>query len=377
MRVAWFRPASGGRNSRLDDVAAVIAALRPRVEVEVFTAARTVEFEPGHLGRPFDTCVYELDDTAAHQFVWTYLLGLPGVLLLGGASLHNSRADALEREQRDEAYVAEFRFDHGVAPHVTLARRRRVPRGDWPMLRAPLTASRLTVVRQAALAAALEHEYPEARIRHVPVGVAPDPPLDPAAAEHSAGRPVIFGAIGDSHHLVLHRAFQRACDTGTAAELVLAGPEDPRLPACDVVVALASPRPEHAVVPALAGMAAGKPVVVLETAATADWPVLNPQSWQSRGFGSTPAPIAVSIDVLDEEHSLMLAMRRLAADPALRAELGAAAHAWWQKHATLQRAAGAWERTLDEAVSVAPVARPMNWPAHLANRTVPRGTDFS
>jgi hypothetical protein len=80
---------------------------------------------------------------------------------------------------------------------------------------------------------------------------------------------------------------------------------------------------------------------------------------------ATDAPIVVTIDPRDEEHSLMLAMRRLASDATLRDRLGRAAHAWWQTHATPAHAAAAWNQILEEAASLAPPARPSDWPKHL------------
>jgi hypothetical protein len=79
-------------------------------------------------------------------------------------------------------------------------------------------------------------------------------------------------------------------------------------------------------------MSAHKPLIVLETTSTADWPALDPQTWQPRGFTLDP-PIVVSIDPRDEEHSLMLAIRRLSNDAALRQRLADAAYAWATSHA--------------------------------------------
>ena len=61
----------------------------------------------------------------------------------------------------------------------------------------------------------------------------------------------------------------------------------------------------------------------------------------------------------------MLAMRRLAADRPLREQLGRAAQSWWQAHATPSHAAAAWNHILEEAASLAPPARPPDWPTHL------------
>ena len=139
----------------------------------------------------------------------------------------------------------------------------------------------------------------------------------------------------------------------------------------DVVVALHwPPRGSPQLLP-LAAMAAGKPVIVFESAANAGWPALDPQTWQPRGRASD-RPIAVSIDPRDEEHSLVLAIRRLSAEAALRGQLGQAARNWWHAHATPQHASQDWQRILEEAALFAAHSRPAGWPAHLRTGDITR-----
>ena len=57
----------------------------------------------------------------------------------------------------------------------------------------------------------------------------------------------------------------------------------------DVILTLHWPGFGTAQTLALAAMGSGKPVVVLETEASADWPMLDPQTWRARGVGFTPA----------------------------------------------------------------------------------------
>ena len=113
---------------------------------------------------------------------------------------------------------------------------------------------------------------------------------------------------------------------------------------------------------ALAGFAAGRPVVVFDCPETADWPSINPQDWQPR---SPAPPICVAIDPRDEEHSRRLAMARLRRDADIRVRLGTAAQEWWQTHATIERAAAAFEQVLDEACRTGAPVRPGGWPHHL------------
>ena len=126
---------------------------------------------------------------------------------------------------------------------------------------------------------------------------------------------------------MLQRALARACDLGAPATLSLDGPPERILEEADVVVSLPWPVTDESQTAALDAMRARKPVIVLETTMTAEWPALDPQSWKPRGF-ATAAPIVVSLDPRDEEHSLMLAIQRLSTDSELRTQLADAAHTW-------------------------------------------------
>lgn len=376
MKVAWFRADAPQPTRPLDDTAALIAALRSRHDVDVFTAASAHEFVGKDVRAPYDVSVYELDNTSAHGFIWPYLLHGRGILLLRTLSLHESRAEALFREQRTQDYATEFVFNHGP----WLGPRPAVPPawpGTWPMLRVPLLASRLAVVPDTSVADALREQYPDARLRVASTGVAPfepdlaggadrrrpegETPPGEVLAPHESTR---FGLMGHGGADIMRRAMARANEAGAAAVLLDDATPDRTLETADVVVFLPWPWNGEPQTPALAAMAAGKPVVVLETAGTANWPALDPQTWRPRGFGAD-APIAVSIDPRDEEHSLMLAIRRLASDAALRVQLGAAGRDWWRTHATPSHAAEAWERILAEAAQLDPPARPADWPLHL------------
>jgi hypothetical protein len=137
------------------------------------------------------------------------------------------------------------------------------------------------------------------------------------------------------------------------------------LASSDVVLALQWPTRGAPPVPAIAAMAAGRAVVVFDTAETADWPALDPQTWRERQpFDPDPA-ICVSVDLRDEEHSLMLAVRRLASDLALRQRLAAAGEAYWREHHAPQRVVPLFEQILQETVTATTPPRPPGWPAHL------------
>ncbi|MGH9350327.1 MAG: hypothetical protein ACRD26_24015 [Vicinamibacterales bacterium] len=116
-----------------------------------------------------------------------------------------------------------------------------------------------------------------------------------------------------------------------------------------VINALRWPPDGGALTYAMAGLAAGRAVIVFDGPETADWPSLDPQTWEPRAPLPGREPICVSVDPRDEAHSLRLARRRLGDDPALRARLGAAATAWWREHATVRLASEGFEHLLAEA----------------------------
>jgi hypothetical protein len=102
-------------------------------------------------------------------------------------------------------------------------------------------------------------------------------------------------------------------------------------------------------------IAAGRPTVVTDLAQQADLPTLDPRSWTVIHGQSTLAPlepVAVSIDILDEAHSLTLALKRLTTDAALRTRLGAAARAHWAAGHTVDHMASAYEDVLREAAAL-------------------------
>ncbi len=384
MRLAWFRPAHAVPPPG-DDLATVIAALSERHAIDVVDQARAHDFVWLQARRPYDLCVFELGDTAAHAYIWPYLLHYPGVLALRATSLHASRTTTLMHRRGRQDYDAEMRFSEG-APRTTIAW--HVTQGTWPMLRVPVLASRLVAVADADWAETLRQAYPTARVRYVPVGVATPTPsgTDASHTAHVAGGSNIASqgvagqggvkrsgtgstlrvAVLDGHAVdVVDRAIARAWTEAAPIERDVvtdarALPRD-----AQVVVAIGRPALGATLVAALAGLAAGIPMIVAETGDTAAWPALDPHTWQPRGYSDAAPPAVISLDPRDEEHSLMLALRRLASDVALRQQLGRDGRAWWAAHHTPQHATCAWEALIREAVTLAPPPAPEDWPAHL------------
>jgi glycosyltransferase involved in cell wall biosynthesis len=132
--------------------------------------------------------------------------------------------------------------------------------------------------------------------------------------------------------------------------------------AADVALTLRWPTAREVSGPWLRCLAAGKPTVITNLLQVTDVRSLDPRTWRvngrESGLGLRQAqadpersqrvgardsgqsidshtagpPVCIAIDILDEEHSLRLAMRRLAKDEALRAALGRTGQEYWRTH---------------------------------------------
>jgi hypothetical protein len=89
----------------------------------------------------------------------------------------------------------------------------------------------------------------------------------------------------------------------------------------------------------------------MDLAHLTDVPSLDPRTWVTRvaesGERSAESdPVTVAIDILDEDHSLRLAMRRLATDAELRARIGAAGQRYWVREHSLEAMLDDYRRVL-------------------------------
>jgi glycosyltransferase involved in cell wall biosynthesis len=142
----------------------------------------------------------------------------------------------------------------------------------------------------------------------------------------------------------------------------------------DVCLCLRWPTNREASGPWIRALAAGKPTVINDLAHLVDLPTLDPRTWEVQVASTAAADatrawrreeaIAVAVDLLDEDHSLAVAMRRLALDATLRAELGDAARRHWAANHTVAHMAGDYEAAIVAAAS-APAAPGRPLPAHV------------
>jgi len=205
---------------------------------------------------------------------------------------------------------------------------------------------------------------------------------------HTVRARLLLAGAAASHYDLEAEIAARGLGAATIVTGYLPSDEDvtAHLAACDVSLNLRWPTARETSGPWLRALAAGLPTVVTDLVHHGDVPSLDPRTWTVnaagiRGSGSAvrgsdsgvrdPAsemgsePVTIAIDVLDEDHSLRLAMRRLARDAQLRAQLGAAARAWWGREHSVEVMVDDYVRVLHAAA-----ARPLpnaDLPPHMTS----------
>lgn len=404
--------------------AEVVAALRGEHQIDVFVdqpapGARSAhDFLWEHQQRPYDLVVYQVGNSSFHDYMWPYLFRFPGLTVLHDAHLHHARAAQLLRSKRAADYREEFRATGAPPGMAELA-----IRGFdthlyyyWPMRKLAMEASRVTAVHAVLMADALRDESPDSTVETIRLGHGE--PMEQEEARRARGRvreryglgqeEVVFGVFGaltpEKRLPQILDAFLETRRYAPRARLMLAGatadhydlagdverrdlgafvvqtgyvPDDEltaHLVSCDVSLNLRWPTARETSGPWLRALAAGRATVVEDLAHTANLPSLDPRTWtvsHARTAGQpVPEPITVAIDILDEAHSLQLAMRRLALDAGLRARLGAAGAAFWHREHSMERMLEDYRRVIARALerpaTHAPAAA--DWPPHLTDR---------
>lgn len=410
MRLAWFSPLSPVRSGIATYSADILPRLRDAFAIDCFVDGASSgegvrsawDFPWRHRRDPYDLTIYQLGNAPCHDYMWAYLAAFPGLVVLHDARLHHARARALLREERFDDYRAEFRFDHPGAVHDFTEYAVEGLGGPiysfWSMLRVVMETQRLIAVHNSRVATDLRDEYPGASVETIRMGV---PALHTSADRGARVRrslaipasAVVFTAFGkltaEKRLGPIRRAFRELVASGVDAYLLLVGDafeagttdEDVQdaervrttghvpdvevgnfLAASDVCLCLRWPTALETSAAWLRCLAAGKATVITDLAHLADIPTLDPRTWQPSRAAQPPA--AVGIDLLDEERSLLLAMRRLASDAGLRADLARNGAAYWERHHTLDLMAADYARVIG-AAAARPAPTPTGLPAHI------------
>jgi glycosyltransferase involved in cell wall biosynthesis len=356
---------------------------------------------------PYDLVVYQMGNAPCHDYMWAYLVRYPGLVVLHDGQLHHARGRLLLHQRRADDYRNEFRYcDPEARPgmaEIGIAGLLGSLTYLWPLRRVVVDSARAIVVHNKWLADAIREESPAAHVRVVAMGVPDDPaPVDARARMRErhgiASDAVVFTAFGtvtpekriplairalaalapslpDLHLLLVgepvhyYDARAEADALGVGARVTTTGFVDDGevsayLAASDACLCLRWPSSRETSAAWLRAVAAGRPTIVTDLVHNVDVPALDPRNWITlhaptaagdEGVAAAPPePVCVSIDVMDEEHSLRVAMRRLATDERLRAALGAAARRFWSERFRLEGMVAGYVEAIEAAAVLPP-----------------------
>jgi len=360
---------------------------------------------------PYDLVVYQIGNSTLHEFIWPYLFRWPGLVVLHDARLHHARGRALLRRGKRKAYRAEFRFNHpdaGEGAEIGVRGFSGVYYYQWPMVRAVVESARLVAAHARGTQMQLAQTFPGRAVVHIALGMGRQELLtDARRAEIRAAwglgpDAVAFGIFGgltpEKRVDVILRAFAAARARLPHAWLVLGGtastdldldaeisslglrdvvrrlaPLDDQqfedsIAAVDVSLNMRWPTALEMSGPWVQAIAAGRATIIADLAHLTDIPTLDPRTWRRprpgpHSMDEDAAAIAVGIDLLDEEHSLRLAIERLGESAALRDRLGDAARTYWLREHTLERMTDDYQRAISRAAAFS--APEVQLPSHL------------
>jgi len=427
VRIAWFSPFPPVKTGIAGRSGELVDALRARgYAIDTYPEARAHDFPWRRRLEPYDLIVYQFGNSSHHDYEWPYALRYPGLVVLHDTYVHHARAALLLREKRIDDYRAEFRWSAAnISPdaaEIAIAGFDSALYYNWAFTRGLVETSRLVAVHGegarhelieslADRTAGTQGATRAARIVAIRLG---EGVLVSADREARARRDVrakygipqdavLFGCFGgltaEKRISQIVAAFRAIEPHAPDARLLLAGAAaahfdvaaeisgsetvtftgyldtdddlTDHIAACDATLNLRWPTARETSGPWLRALAAGKPTVITDLVHLADVVSLDPRTWRVTNNGLTDTdhgsrttdPVCIAIDILDEEHSLRLAMRRLAADAELRARLGRAARDYWMREHSVEGMADDYERIMRDAA-----ARPdpvVDVPAHL------------
>ncbi len=428
MRLAWFTPLPPVRSGIAQYSRELLSGLSRSCDIDVFESFNAHDFVWKHRQAPYEFIVYQLGNAPCHDYMWAYLVRYPGLVVLHDGQLHHARGRMLLQQwhRRQDEYRSEFWFNHPDANADLAELGAEGLLGSltylWPMLRTVVESSRRVLVHNHWLAGQIREAHPGTAVDVVEMGVPESAPRTGARQEirsrHGiAEDAIVFTALGkvtpEKRIREALRALASIAGSVPHARLLLAGetveyydlraeaqalglagkvtfagylPDeeiDDYLDASDVCLCMRWPTSRETSASWLRCLAAGKPTISTDLVHTVDVPTLDPRTWtvlearlKPRPPDEEPTgPVGVSIDILDEDHSLKLAMRRLATDAGLRSMLGSNARKSWSRRFRLEQMVSGYRHTIDLALAC-PAPDPLSR-GHLPKHLLADGTEHA
>ena len=433
MRVAWFGAVPPLPSESALHSAEVLPSVAKFHEVDVYISEdapsplaiqhvasirRSGEFLYTQLRRPYELIVYQLAADRYHEFCWGYATRFPGLVVLHQLEFHKNRALQLVEHGRLQDYRSELLYDQ---PQLLSKLTRLSNRGldnrlydlfkhreDWPFIRSIVSTARLIAVHNKYLAEELHELYPEIQCQVLRNNVSA--PTTETVPDDSRAHPsVVFSVFGclssENRTPAILQAFSNLIDD-VEAELRLVGEQvadydvmenidrlglrtrvklvrpssaailSDELARADVCFCLQSLFGSRMFSVFLRAMAAGKPTVISGLSRLTDVPACDSYSWTTLGNDDAEA-VAVWIDLLDEEASLVSAMQRLAQDKDLRLSMGEKARAYWERQHSGGAAVSDYGAAFRRALSLSLPMELVNLPEHFRSNGTKQGMDVS
>ena len=392
MRIAWFSPLPPARSGIAAYSADLVPRLAPAHTIDCFCETDARDFLWKARRNPYDLVVYQLGNAPCHDYMWGYLAAFPGLVVLHDARLHQARARALLRDERFDDYRREFWYDHPEARRDFVEYAVAGLGGPiyycWPMLRVVMRTARMVAVHNPRVAADLRAEFPDTAVDAIHLGTAA---IAAGAAARGRARAalgvppdaVLFAAFGkitaEKRIDAILRSFDAVAGDRSDVHLLLAG-DASDYPALAQALARSAHAPRLHVTGYVPDEAIGDYLAAADACLCLRWPTAleTSASWLQCLAASRPTvisdlahlvdipAIALRVDLMDEDASLLAAMRALAGDPDLREALGRAGHAYWLAHHTLDVMAADYQRLIAQAAArPAPVVTDL--PSHFTD----------
>lgn len=419
MRIAWFSPLPPVPSGIAASNATLLMRLDEECAIDRFVDAAAGAPHPSQPRTfdahdfvwkqqrvPYDLVAYQLGNAPCHDYIWAYLARYPGLVVLHDPRLHQARARQLLSRGRHDDYRHEFWYDHPDARRDFVEYAVEGLGGPiyhfWSMLRVVMRTARLVAVHNPRVAADLRDAFPNAPIAAIHLG-------KPALAGDAGGRGRVRASLGASDATVVFAVFGKITadkrigpilrafasldrDAADALLLLVGDPSDyphlgeelaregladrvrvtghvpdaavaDHLAAADACLCLRWPTALETSAAWIDCLAAGRATVITALAHLVDIPTVDPRDWRP---SSSDDPVAIAIDLLDEERSLALALRRLSGDAPFRRAVARAGHAYWAREHTLDLMVDDYRRILAEAAR-RDAPRPDDLPVHFTD----------